>query len=55
MKYDEMKAAVEKFFSDTTRGKEETLHGLEAIQSEIEIMIDSIENDIDNELDEDEE
>ena len=43
MSFDDMKKAVDTFFSDTSRSQEETLTDLRTMVEEIEIMIESLE------------
>ncbi len=42
---EEIKKDLQEFFSDTERTPGETLDGLEEIQSEVEVMIESLESD----------
>lgn len=42
MKLEELKKAVEKFFSDTSRSPTETREGLEEVSDLIEILCDTL-------------
>lgn len=46
MDADEIKAAINAFFSDTSRSQEETLEGLESILEEVESGIAAIRDDM---------
>lgn len=43
----ELISHLRKFYSDTSRTKEETLEGLQELQSELEILIQTLEDEID--------
>lgn len=45
MTYEQLKAALDSFFGDTTRSKEETKDGLERIAEEALMLADTIKVD----------
>lgn len=50
MTYEAVKAAVEEYFSDTSRPASETLEGLEMLTLDIEGMMECLREDMGEEL-----
>lgn len=46
MTLEDVKEAVNEFFSDTTRSQEETREGLVDLKGDIHILIDAIDEDL---------
>ena len=44
MSLDEAKAALNKFFGDTSRTREQTREGLEELRDDIDVMIETLED-----------
>lgn len=42
MTYEELKAALQRYFGDTARSREETREGLENLAGEIDMMLDTL-------------
>lgn len=44
---DEIKSAIERYYSDTSRSRQETRDGLEEVAADVEMLIDTLRGDTD--------